>query len=453
MEQAEATLRNVLSAEPRGLGGEPGPIARLTNEYLNEVKGMGHSSFETANAILQGLYSGMTGGKHLQPKAAERLTRALLGLGYAAAIPFRLALFLRNAMQMQLSLPFLGTEFWWAGMRSAAGEGASLRSLTVGTEATTRAIKGRALDPNAFPLAMSTEVFGILPQGKAFSWVADKIGQEGAEKLVHAGEKFNNMFRKGFDFYRYPDDFGRVAANEGMYLKGNAAWSKFMKAGKTDDALATMKDELHTKWYGEVIDAEFEALARAGDQEGAIALMGRELANKVHFRYGNANHPPGWRSMQGQLFGQFGTFPLQYIDYLADMATTLSGKEAATFWAYHGAMNAGVIGAGAAVGLDLKTWALLPSVKYTGGPYSEFVGSIWQALSGSDLEQRLAINNLETMVLPFEYDWSTRTLSFSNPESMLLPGSYLLGDFEDALRQTSFMRGLFTAQGFNFIKK
>ena len=454
MVKAEATLKSILAHEPRGPGGEPGPIARLTNEYMNEVKGMGHSSFETANAILQGMYGGMTGGKHLPAKTAESMTRALLGLGYAAAIPFRLALFLRNAFQMQLTAPFLGTEYFWAGMKSAAESSHLLSgSLKMEGEAATRAIAGRALDPNAFPLAMSTEVFGILPQGKTFGWVADKIGEDGAQALVKTGKQFSNVFRKGFDFYRYPDDFGRVLANEGMLLKGNAAWSKYIKAGRTDKALRTMKDELHTKWYGEVVDAEFEALARAGDQEGAVSFMGRELANKSHFRYGNANHPPGWRSMQGQLFGQFGTFPLQYVDYMMDMATTLSGKEAATFWAYHGAMNAGIIAAGTSVGLDLKTWALLPSVKYTGGPWSEFAGSVWQAMSGSDLEQRLAINNMETMIFPFEFDLSKRQFSFKNPESMLLPGSYLIGDIEDAFRQTSFMRGIMTAQGFNFIKK
>jgi hypothetical protein len=152
------------------------------------------------------------------------------------------------------------------------------------------------------------------------------------------------------------------------------------------------------------------------------------------------------------LFGQFGTFPAQYLDYALDAATTQTLKEAAGFWSYNAVMNYGVIAAGASVGLNLKTWAIMPSLQYTGGPYAEMAASVYNLIGGSDMEQRMALRNM-MLFFPFELHKEQPFITFENIESAFVPLSYALGDWEDALGQHDLFRGLMTGFGFQYIPK
>ena len=419
-------------------------LGRVVDEYMEEIRGIGHDSFQRLNLAINQMYGAITGGKQLPADVGERWVNTMLKFGYQASIPFRPALVMRNAFQMQLSLPYLGPEAWRKGfIQSMKDEGFS------------KAVAGFAIDPNAYPLASSREAFGVANQGKFFAFMSEKYSPELAESLVKAGHGWDDFMRKGLDWYRSPDDLGRSVAYLGTIEKFAPAFAKYEAetvAGHSLAAMEKLKGTMRSSWFGEVVDAEFERLILAGDHNGAASFLGRQLADKTHFLYGHANHPSGWRTVAGRLFGQFGTFPAQYLDYALDAASTQTLKEAIGFWAYNGVMNAGVVAAGSAVGLNLKSWAIMPSLQYTGGPYADMALSMINMVGGSDMEQRMARRNL-MLFFPFEVDWDDRAIRFENLESAFVPLSYALGDWEDAFGQNDLFKGLMTGLGFQYIKK
>lgn len=419
-----------------------GSAAQLVDAYMSRIKSAGHDSFKTLQNGLQKMYSVATGGKYIPPKTAERLVSSLLAVGYSAAIPFRAAHVLRNGFQMQLSLPFLGGKHWGAGLSEAMTDKGFIETIKKG-----------AIDGNLYPLVQSGEVFGVFPQGKTYGWMAEKYGEKFANAVLNSGETWEKVARVGFDWYKKPDDIGRAIAFWGTKSKLAEAWGVFESERGTLEALTKLKRTMKSHWYGEAVDTEFERLVTAGDMEVAGDFLGKELAKKTHFDYTKAATPYGWNSVQGKLGGQFGSFPVQFLDYMLETATGQTAPEAAAFWTYVAAMNAGVIVAGNSVGLDLRSWAIIPSLQYTGGPFADAGLSIANVLSGSRLERTLAINNLQHTFLPFEYDWANKKITFNNPESSFIPLSYAIGDVADAFGTNDLITGLLTGAGFNFIKK
>ena len=166
-----------------------------------------------------------------------------------------------------------------------------------------------------------------------------------------------------------------------------------------------------------------------------------QLANKVHFLYGAANHPPGWGSVPGKLFGQFGTFPVQYLSHITESLTRGTVKDRLEFGITHGAINLGIIAAGAELfDADLESWAFLPSLTYTGGPYADIALNSISALAGSDAEKGLARRNLQ-LLLP----------TWNNP-SIFIPGHHFFTDIVRGAQEDDILKGLFRATGVRFLE-
>jgi hypothetical protein len=142
------------------------------------------------------------------------------------------------------------------------------------------------------------------------------------------------------------------------------------------------------------------------------------LARETIFRYGHANHPSGWGSIYGRLFGQFGTWPVQYKDYLLQGVTRGTAKDKIQFLATHGAINYGIIRGGMALGYDLESWVSYPSLQYTGGPWSDIAIDMVKLLGGSEMERKMAYKSLQFQFVP----------TLSDPRAIWLPTSYAVND-------------------------
>jgi hypothetical protein len=188
--------------------------------------------------------------------------------------------------------------------------------------------------------------------------------------------------------------------------------------------------------------AIFEDLVRQGKIGEAADHMGNQLAREAHFRYGGANHPAGWGSVPGRLFGQFGTWPVQYKDFLVQAMTRGSIRDRAEFAAYHIGLNMGLVGGGAAVGVNLWTWASLPSLNYSGGPMADLAIDFLRVWNGSPAERAMAKRSI-LMQFP----------SLEDPRSIFVPGSYFLGDINSVFRAgDADVKALFEAGGFRFFE-
>jgi hypothetical protein len=112
------------------------------------------------------------------------------------------------------------------------------------------------------------------------------------------------------------------------------------------------------------------------------------------------------------------------------------------FAAGHTALNAGIIAAGSELfDADLESWAFLPSLHYTGGPFAELFMNLVTAWGGSDAEQSLAKRSIEMMMPSLEHP------------SIFVPYSYFVNDWTRAWRdEDSLGKTLAKGVGFKFLQ-
>jgi len=399
-------------------------MGRIFTDYLHEIEGHPTKSFEALNGAIRTV--GRYVGVKVDDRFAEKIVNTLSKLAYQASIPFRPALVLRNFTQTAFfTAPVVGPKAWFHGLEYVTNP----KTMKEAFEA---AVKGGAIDPNVVPLFGGTEIFGVETAS-----LTGKLNP----KIQSLGATMEDLFDKGFSIYRSADDWGRAVAFHSGRKRVKDALGAYVK-DQSEAGLEKFKIASKVKTFDETIEAEFERLVRSDDFEGAANLIGKQLADKTHLLYGHANHPAGWGGVGGRLFGQFGTFPVQYANYVVENLSRGTLKDRAEFAAMHSAINMGVIVAGAEFfDVDLTSWATLPSLKYTGGPYADAFLNLAMAYGGSDAEKNLARSNLAMMFPTLEH-----------PQSIFVPGSYFVGDLVDAMQETDLMKILGEGAGLRFLK-
>lgn len=415
-------------------------VGQLTLNYLHELEGLPTESFKQLNAMIRSVARSFNVG--VSDRIAEKWVNTLNTLTYSSSIPFRIGLIARNSFQTMLVVPIVGAEAWYHGMKTTLGWAGKGFDQQLAQDAMQRAIKSNALKVDVIPLHGGTELFSGVSEGMFGNW---------RPEFAKVGYKVKEVFDMGFTAYRKPDDVGRVVAFEAGRFRVNRALSNYQRLPGPDAVIQTGKNKGRTaldvlkregkiKTFDETIEAEFEVLIRADRFDDASNLIGAKLADKVHFLYADANHPSGWGGVGGKLLGQFGTFPVQYVQHVLESATRGTVKDRVEFLAGHSAINLGIISAGAKLfDADLESWAFAPSIHYTGGPYAEMILSGVAAWSGSEAEQSLAKNNLK-MMLPW---W--------NRPSILVPGSYFVSDVIRGTQEDGFARMITRASGIKFL--
>lgn len=390
--------------------------ARIMDEYVQELLGRPHQSFRRVQQIIDGSAKAL--GVDVGDRTVEHFVNGLVALSAAATIPFRPALIIRNYYQMvQTVAPRTGMRNFWKAVRYVTSPETRKEAMRMASEA-------NAIQTHVLPIHAATEVFGSPAVGGL-------------------NYRLQLMLEKGFGWYQSADDMGRAVAfhaqrfrmqeHIGDLARGHISLDEFAKRAKvlTFDPLDQQ--------------IAFDLLL-SGKYEEAKNHLGTVLARETIFRYGHANHPAGWNSVAGRLFGQFGTWPTQYKDYLLQGLTRGTAKDRMEFLAIHGAANAGILAAGSAVGLNLWSWLTFPSLMYTGGPMAEMTVDVIKAMSGSDTEKALARRNLE-MQIPL---WNL--VKYGKPQSIFVPGSYLLGDLMEMFQQQDALSAAVTGAGFTVMR-
>jgi len=416
-------------------------IGKFMINYLHELEGLPTASFQALNSMIRSVAKSFN--LDVKEGVAERLISTLNFTTYSSAIPFRASLIARNSFQTMLNIPIVGGEAWYRGVKTTLGYGPDGVARPEAAQAAYEyAIKVGALKPNVTPIHGGTDLIGAVSEGM-FGGLPSN--------LQRAGLTAKEVFETGFSWYTKPDDVGRVISLFAGKSRVNKALSNYHKLPGPDaiiqtgknkgrTAIEVLKREGKVKTFDETIEAEFEALIRQDRWLEAEDLIGVQLANKVHFLYGAANHPPGWGSVPGRLFGQFGTFPIQYLSHVTESLTRGTTKDRLEFLAAHSAINLGIVSAGAQLfDADLESWAFLPSLTYTGGPYADILLNSLSALGGSDAEKSLAIRNLK-MRLP----------SWNNP-SIFIPGSHFVFDIVRGMEEDDLIKGIARATGVKFL--
>lgn len=404
---------------------------RLAREYIGELQGVPQEKFRVISSAIVDTMRRL--GVEVNPRIAEKIVNTFTGLAYKAAIPFRPAIIARNWMQtLQMTPGRVGVRWYWDGVQKALDKGNYQYALKAG-----------AIDPNIIPLHLADTVLGTSGDRAFLGDVGNKISQlKFRTGLDRAGQVYNDIFDVGLDWYRKPDDVGRAIAFWGQRDRALDAIGKWRRG--EIKSFNKMMEEAKALTYHEPVQEEFVRILRSQGDEAAADFLGVELSKDTHFRYGHANHPIGWNGPMGRLFGQFGTYPVQYFDYLVKGLSRGTAKDRAEFIMTHAAVNGSIVGGGAAAGLNLMSWATMPALTYTGGPYADMALNLAMWASGSEMEKSLALYNMET-AFP----------TFTNPQSIFLPGSYFVGDIVRAFendKNNVFSLGA-EAAGFRFLKE
>lgn len=383
------TLASMRDTDPRAYN--------VMQEYVMELMGKPHASFEKLQGAVSRSIEVLT-GKKINDRFVNDIVSSLSALTSAAVIPFRPALILRNFFESALKVS------------PRTGVGAYMKGLRYVVDGSTRKEAFQAA-LNAGAIRPGTQKLRSLHQ-------AEELFGPSAPSFVH---KYLQVFDKGFEWYQSADDWGRAIAFHAQRFRIMEHLGDFELGRIT---LEEFKSRAKINTF-DPLDIEIaEQAFLNSNPDKAINHLGRALSKEAMTRYGYADHPAGWHSVQGRLFGQFGTWPVQYKDYLLQGVTRGSTKDKIEFAAIHAGVSGAIIAGGASVGLNLSNWT--GSVFYTGGPMADLSIDVARSLTGSDAEKRLARYNLYAQIPVLGW------METGNPRSMFLPGSYLLGDLDAA---------------------
>lgn len=370
----------------------------VMKEYLSELQGKPHASFGNTQAYVSKLMQSVT-GKKPPDDLVQNVTSGLAALTSAALLPFRPALIARNFYESFIKVaPRTGVGNFMRGLRYVTSPETRREAFEV-------AKRAGAIRPGTTKL-------------RSIHSAEEILGHQAPSVLG----RFQRIFDKGFEWYQSADDWGRAIAFHSQRIRMQRHLDDYVKGRMS---LRDYKDVAKINTFDPLDVQIAERALRNKNYDEAINHLGQVLSRETMTRYGYADHPAGWNSVTGRLFGQFGTWPVQYKDYLIQGITRGSTKDRIEFALTHGAISGGTISAGAAVGLNLQNWTGI-SAPYMGGPYADIMIDVVKSVHGSDAEKSLARSNLYGNI-PI-LGW----LETGKPRSVLLPGSFLLGDLHSA---------------------
>ncbi len=201
-------------------------------------------------------------------------------------------------------------------------------------------------------------------ESKVFSRLTDR-----------AEEKLMWMYRGG-------DTFTRVAAFRMSELATERAAQRYHAVGGGDTGwsgfLQTTGLDTHKALASPSRLAEIRSLVDRGNVADASQLVARTHIDGTIFNYLKPNAPQYNRTWQGRLFGQFGTWPINMVSSMWDMATgpvTHHGAgykgivRSAVVAAKYGLAAEAVYSLGAYLGVDTSGWIpFVHALGYEGGP-------------------------------------------------------------------------------------
>lgn len=295
-----------------------------------------------------------------QPGVAKQLATNIgetaLGLGYASTMAYRPASALRNMFQlMQTAYP------------------ASDLSLGQFSEAV-----GQSLTQAGKLEAINAGAINLKPQALPFR-----------DEISDAVPQLSKFIDAGFKMYDSADDFTRAASYHVFKMQANNAISEFAKgvagSGDSKTLINTLLRDSGVFKLDAPLQQEF--LRRLGnDPTGAAEYIGKEMTDYTQFLYGRGMQPKWMRSIFGKFLGQYGTWPLWFIDYQTRMISNLAKNggmaDVARFVGRQAVVNGAVLAAGSRMGLEMGKWLSYPAMFYSGGPGVQVIASSAQLMHG-----------------------------------------------------------------------
>ena len=346
----------------------PSQTGKAVNNYLSDIYGYPRETSRAARQFVQNfkdIYNSKIPFEKFKMDDAvlERIVNTELQLTYGGAMAFRPVTVIRNMAQTYLlTFPTVGAKSFYAGLKKGFTKEGFARARQLGI-----------LYEDALPV----------PYGEDFG-VFDFLGK---------------VTKKGLWGFRKQDSVNRVIAfhagedkvlRHGKKLMKTGDVKKFINGAELDwyhptiikeDVLPLVKKALKEKDF-----AHMEKLAET---------MGIHNAEATQFIYRKANSPDLMQSSPGKIFGQFGTWPAYYKEWVKSTTTRGTTKNKAKRIARYIAMAETITETGDLLGVDIDKWVYYHPLMWGGAPAGAALTALKDLIDGSEYDKAAATNTLQ----------------------------------------------------------
>ena len=307
-------------------GGNLQQIHRFDN-YLKDIMGVATPGEETLRRFSRNFMKDVFGVSKPQAKGLQEY---LMLMGYSSLMGFRPWLPIRNMHQIWTTL-----------------------SPLVGNVHTRRGLQ-RVLKDTDGKLFNTLRRNGVITSNPAVF---------GGDTLFNEGGMLAKVAEKGLRWYTNSDDFTRAVAWAAADDKFQDAMGAYKKFRLTEKEFAS-RAGLH--FFDHTTQNRILNLAQKGDWNGSRTLYNTLVVERAMFPYRAGMSP--FRGVVGKVFGQFGHYPLYYVDNIRKMMLNAPMSERLAFGATMAANSALIYGAWRAVGVDAKNFIPWNPMFFAGGP-------------------------------------------------------------------------------------
>lgn len=316
----------------------------------NSVDSFVRSMTEVLNETYDKINSKLPDRLHI-PKI-ESPPRDLLGkfmlFSYAGALALRPIVVIRDLAQLYISgYPVLGNDLW-AGMRKVLP--------------TLKGKKGD-WDPN------------IIDIPKRVGSLLEKRDLTSLAQNTTTGGKLQEIAEASLGFAQWGNNVNRLISHWGFKEKVDNAWAKFSPQNDWNGFLREsgawfLNKSDRSRWVEKL------RVAQPDQWEEYSHQIARDLVEATQWNLRRGASPALYKYQLGRLFGQYGTWPLHYIEYGRRFMNAEDRGAAhhalGRLVASHGAIQA----SGAALGVDLSNWVWWHPGAFSGGPLLDTLRSI-----------------------------------------------------------------------------
>jgi hypothetical protein len=221
------------------------------------------------------------------------------------------------------------------------------------------------------------------PVSQSVAQIGEAVRQlEGGRVLGTVGTGFSKMLETGMSAYKTADDVTRVWAYLTQH-KVSTRLAKELEAGKiTIDGFI---DQGQIDMLGPIVERNTRNYLAQGRYDEAVHYTSTYFKDLTQFQYERGNTPRVLQSTLGRLFGQYGTWPLSYLDTLKNLVSGPgSKKNRYTTMAKWAAIHTATFTTMSSVfGVDFTRWSYLAPMGYKGGPFLELADQATSVLKAT----------------------------------------------------------------------
>jgi hypothetical protein len=401
----------------------------LVREFLDNAYNSHDSSAIIAADIIGGVFKSLKNfgvpikSTDIDPNTIARLASNMTSWYSGMALAARPALVVRNMTQVLLPGVKVGFERLGPALKKVYGKD---RQNNI----------REALEDLNIPLSGEQGVSGLL----VGELVSPKPGTGWANRV---GRQLQEWQRQGLRPYRWADRVNNRATTYWMgrdtveihgreLISGKINWEQFLQ--KTGLKGSSPLDQAKMKAL--LLEGEVPQLTTAGRE------YGKTLVRDTQFIYNSTNAPMAFRGTVGRMFGQFGTWPIGFAEFMFQNAK--AGGDATyrnQFLKRYMIQKAALGSLGMAAGIDTSSYNFSNPLTFQGGPWFQLIRDMSVlGTSTNEFDRRKAGATLRKAVGQYGTPFVSGTLN---------PLGGLTTDILQARGAEDWMSALALSMGFN----